>query len=740
MSAIVCSAMTMPARDRFRLHDAMKKWFTDKDILTRLLGGLDGEKMLGVRNAFEAKYTQPLWSALKAEIGGHFLTAATAWLNAIEDPSRGAEAYTEQDVNEIASEAPKLCEMVDWLFLENEALLCFVAFLDVESIREATKGWGTDDTRLIRAFTTRNKRALARVNIGYRNKYEAPLQKLIEDELGDNSWYSYLAKFLVVQSEQADLMVLDLAMDGPTIDHQALVEFLCARHPKRVRAAKAKWEGFHDESLVDKLADTLSGDMQRLALKMLKGKRDVDDDIVDDSLARKQAHQLHDGALDYIDVLCTNASEQNALCAKYFEEAYDTSLRRAISQEYSGPVKNALLALLQGPAEWYASQLKAAFSGTEVNEKAICRILGAHDKEEIKEIAVKFDKKYNVTLKSMLSEMCKGNYKRLAVAWVDLPDQLEQPTKKIEIPTLENIEKGASQSHTGQLALDNEVSEDDDDFEPDRDVDPASALYKAKVLSWRNKYIKYRDMGKARKANHYQRLLLLHPPLPKGHSLLRGFAAALEEEYKNDTQGDDWTGIWLGTVEASDFEDAGTTKVRAQSWPITQIAPPILLPLSSCDLSAIAQAFFKEWCDVTESMVAEKKVTIKEIKGHWGLNAVARAQPRTYEPAPLASYGAPVAQPVTPAAPPVATPAYPTAQPVVPQATPAYGSNYPSAQPTLPAYPQAYPTPPIYQPPPAIYQPAPQIVVQQQPAVTVMQAPPVVVQQQPMSMYTTYYR
>ena len=99
-----------------------------------------------------------------------------------------------------------------------------------------------------------------------------------------------------------------------------------------MRAAKAKWEGYHDDSLVDKLADELSGDMEKLALRMLKGKRDVDDDKVDEALARKQAHQLHDGQIDYIETLCDNSAQQNALCSKYYEEAYDTSLKRAISQ------------------------------------------------------------------------------------------------------------------------------------------------------------------------------------------------------------------------------------------------------------------------------------------------------------------------------------------------------------------------------------------------------------------------
>ena len=672
--------MTKSDFTAMRLHKAMEGWFTSKDILTRLLGGLDGDKMTGVAESFERKYGQPLWSALKEQISGNFLTAATAWLNSVSvDPARGAERFTELDVSGGDVELDKLVTMLDWLFLENEALLTFVAFLDVETIREATKGYGTEDTALIRAFATRNKRALARVNIGYRNKYGEPLQSLIEGEMGSKGWYPYLAKFLVVQAEQADLMILDLAMDGAAVDHAALVEFLCARHPKRVRAAKAKWEGYHDDSLVDKLADELSGDMQKLALRMLKGKRDVDDDKSDEGLARKQAHQLHDGAIDYIDTLCDNSSQQNSMVAKFYEEAYDTSLKRAISQEYSGPVKDALLALLQGPAEWYAAQLKKAFSGEETNEKVVCRILGAHDKDEVKEIKAKYEKKYDVTLKSVISNKCKGNYKRLAVAWVDLPDQLEQPAKKIVVTTAEEISAaGHEYVAAPKPAFDDEISDNDEEF--DGEIDPTSALFKAKVGMWTDKYKKYNEMGKARKADHYQRLLLLNPPLPKGNKILKGFAEALEEEYKSGNTGDDWTGMWLDTVEESEFEDAGTSK-----------------------------DFFKEWFDVTESMVAEKKVSVREMKGHWGLNEAAVEPTRTYEPAPLAPpMGAPAYPQAQPAY-PQAQPAYPQATPAYPQAQPAYGTNY--AQQPMMAQPMVQPMmggPPLFQPQmagPPLFQP-----------------------------------
>ena len=97
---------------------------------------------------------------------------------------------------------------------------------------------------------------------------------------------------------QGDAKMLDLAMDGFGCNKEPLIEFFFARPPKRVRAVKAAWEGKHDASLIDRLADELSGDFETLVLTMLKGKRvapDADDDEVDEELAKQQAEALHNG-------------------------------------------------------------------------------------------------------------------------------------------------------------------------------------------------------------------------------------------------------------------------------------------------------------------------------------------------------------------------------------------------------------------------------------------------------------
>ena len=244
-----------------RIKAACESWGTDEKMLVRLLAGLDGAKMAGVAQAFQDKYGKPLANALKEEISGDFGRAAVAWVRALQDPSAGLEEKTEQDISAIAEEPAELLSMLDALLAEHASLTSFVAKLDVETLAEACKGFGTDDTRLIRTLSARSKSHLAKVSAQYWDSYDESLAGLVESECG--GWYAYLASFIVLPEAQADARLLDLAMDGIGADKKALVEFLCARHPRRVRAAKAAWEGRNDASLVDRLASELSGDFEK---------------------------------------------------------------------------------------------------------------------------------------------------------------------------------------------------------------------------------------------------------------------------------------------------------------------------------------------------------------------------------------------------------------------------------------------------------------------------------------------
>lgn len=252
--------------------------------------------------------------------------------------------------------------MLDGLLAEHSSLIRFLTQLDVETITEACKGFGTNDTRLIHTLTSRSKTHLARVSAEYWNANDKGLAQLIEEECG--GWYAYLGKYLVLPAIEADARLLSLAMDGLGCDKKALVEFLCARPPSRVRAAKASWEGRNDASLVDRLVGELGGHFETFALTMLKGPRladDADDEAVDEDEAAENAVTLYealqagrssDRAQIFIDIVCTHSPVHNKAITAAFEDAYNHSLTGAIKKRFHSDLADGLTALLQPQADW----------------------------------------------------------------------------------------------------------------------------------------------------------------------------------------------------------------------------------------------------------------------------------------------------------------------------------------------------------------------------------------------------
>lgn len=451
----------------------------------------------------------------------------------------------------------------------------------------------------------------------------------------------------MLQPSQSDALLLDLALDDPeNVDTNALIEFLCARHPRRVRATKKTWEKRTDESLVDRLSDSLHGDLRTVALTMLKGKRSVeeaDEETADQKLAKQQAKTLKDvsgrrlnrGPLPSqpfcarvlalrppsptsphprthpptpplpcagqdmskaIEILCSNSTAQNAAIARQYEDKYDCSLGRAIGEEFNGTVKSALTALTLEPAQWYASRLRAAFKGMSTSDRTVCRIVGAHDKDEIRLIAAAYDDKYGRKLATDISTNCTGNYKRLAVAWISLPDQLAQPDSQIELPEPPPVEASVREDEPGPDEEDDDDEEDEEN--PDDLPDPSSSLYKAKIMSWSRKLEKAEAAGKERRTAYYRRLLTMYPPLPSGHKLLKEYIDALEAEYTNGDSG--MVKLWIEATNESDFTDAGTKKDT-----------------------------FDQWQDTSEAMVRDGHISLGELKAAWGIKKKTAALPAT---------------------------------------------------------------------------------------------------------------
>ena len=569
-----------PAFIASRLENAMKGWGTDEKVLIRLLAGLDGQDMAQLVAAYEAKYAKPLASSIKEELSGDFKRAVLMWIRALCDPTQGLEETTEQDVEGLAGDAEALGGMIDALLQENGCLRGAVASIDAERLAEACIGFGTDDKKLIGTISARSKAHLGMVSRVYYAEHEKDLLKLIGSECG--GWYGYLAKFLVLSEQDADIRLLDLAMDGIGCNEAALIEFLCARPPARVRAAKAAWEARHDKSLIDRLDSELSGDFQTLCLTLLKGQRFVEtepDRECNMEEAEKVATHLFDkgegqwGTNEeaFINILCSCSSVQAKAIATAYENKYDRSLAGAIKSEFSATfepnMRNALLALLMDSHDFYAYRLKKAFQGLGTNDKVVCRILGCADKREALAIAAAFERKYAKPLRSMLKAECSGDYKRLAIAWVTVPDELEAPADGVTLPEADDdagddIELVEDEKEDAMPEPEPEPPAEEPTERDDPEEPPAVPVaYPVPVVPVPMAVVVPMVAYPTYPSPYYK---VPGANLPMGHPILAGLMWALQEEYlfnKGDIVGQWWMGL-----DKSQLFMAGTSEKDFEFW------------------------------------------------------------------------------------------------------------------------------------------------------------------------------
>eukprot|EP00629_Pelagomonadales_sp_RCC1024_P005890 CAMPEP_0119296484 /NCGR_PEP_ID=MMETSP1329-20130426/50594_1 /TAXON_ID=114041 /ORGANISM="Genus nov. species nov., Strain RCC1024" /LENGTH=819 /DNA_ID=CAMNT_0007297417 /DNA_START=138 /DNA_END=2593 /DNA_ORIENTATION=+ len=435
---LALSALLVPPEEflAMRLESAMKGWGANKTILVRLLGGLDHASkpsMKEVRDAYQRKYTRTLKDALRSEISGNFCRAACAWIDSLEDPCQHLEVKTAVSVDA----HPDPTRLLDDLLVEHRSVEAMMADCDAQEVYNCCHGFGTSDGKLIALLASRSKAHLQKVAQAYYDQRDKPMLARLRSET--SGWYRLFMTYLVASPEDADVRMLDAAMDGLGADGVALIEFLVGRSQARVRAAKAKWEGKHDKPLIDRIRSELNGANKTLALELLKGERD-ELGAADPRLALNQAEQLKAGAKGwgvdsdaFIRILAKNSPAQNKAVREAYENRYNKSLESLIDSEMSGNLKKCLQALLLPPADYFAMRIRQSFVGLGTSDRVVCRVLGGSDKVHALAIAAAYQRKYGTVLKDGIRKECSGNYKRIAQAWVTLPDALEDPDAPIEV-------------------------------------------------------------------------------------------------------------------------------------------------------------------------------------------------------------------------------------------------------------------------------------------------------------------
>ena len=144
---------------------------------------------------------------------------------------------------------------------------------DVEVLRKAMEGWGTDEATLIKVIANRTNRQRQEIKAQYKSTYGRDLIEDLKKETHGKLEDALVALFTDPIEYDAD--ALRGAMKGAGTNEDTLIEIISSRSPQQMNAVKACYQKKYSRDLETDVKKETSGTLQKILITLLQGKRSV---------------------------------------------------------------------------------------------------------------------------------------------------------------------------------------------------------------------------------------------------------------------------------------------------------------------------------------------------------------------------------------------------------------------------------------------------------------------------------
>ncbi|XP_019645089.1 PREDICTED: annexin A6-like [Branchiostoma belcheri] len=230
-------------------------------------------------------------------------------------------------------------------------------------INDACKGWGTDDTTLIRCIVSRSEIDLVQVKEVFEARYGRTMAEAVTDECDGD--YKNMLLAIIKWIEKAFPGII-----GSMADFQGTI------FPAEDFDAEVDAEALHEA---------------------MKG-WGTDEDLI-------------------IDVLANRSNAQRLEIREKFKQMYGEHLIDRLKSELKGDFEDVVVALLTPPIEYLARCMKSAMKGMGTDEQALIEILCTKNNQEIEELKATYAEVFDGgSLEDDIESETSGHFKRLLVS------------------------------------------------------------------------------------------------------------------------------------------------------------------------------------------------------------------------------------------------------------------------------------------------------------------------------------
>ncbi|KAH9278638.1 Annexin A8 [Echinococcus granulosus] len=321
----------------------------------------------------------------------------------------------------------------------------FNANSDVELLKKAMDGMGTDEAMIIEILGTRTSQQRVEIAEAYKGSYGEDLREKLQGELSGDFGELVDLMFYTIPELKAQLCYD--AINGAGTDELALIEVICTSTNSEIEELKKEYakvcqnhgKAANENSLEKDVVGDTSGYFKRILVALLAAQRhepteqqlkDIAnrgiDSIIDKKAAEADAQKLYDAGEKrlgtdeeaFITILCTRSPWQLIAISKAYEKISKLRLVEAIASETKGDFRRALLTTLLANTNTpmaFAEHFNDGLSGAGTNDDQLMRLIVWRSEVDMKEIKNCYLTRYNRDLVDDIKDDTSGDYEKLLV-------------------------------------------------------------------------------------------------------------------------------------------------------------------------------------------------------------------------------------------------------------------------------------------------------------------------------------
>ncbi|KAH7863945.1 hypothetical protein Vadar_023894 [Vaccinium darrowii] len=291
---------------------------------------------------------------------------------------------------------------------------------DCKRLKEAFKGWGTDEKAIIWVLGHRNASQRKKIRETYQQLYNESLIDQLNSELSGDFGKAVILWTYDPPERDARLANEALKSRKKSITQlQVIVEIACAYSPQHLMAVRQVYCSLFDCSLEEDIGSNVPLPLRKILLSLVSSFR-YDKELVDMNVANVEAAKLHDAIqkkhLDHDDVVWI-LSTRNIFQLKATFECYLQKYESTIDQDIKSCGSDILVSVLRvvilcidSPEKHFAEVIRAAIVGFGTDEESLTRAIIARAEIDMIKIRAEYLNANKTSLDDAVTGDTSGYY------------------------------------------------------------------------------------------------------------------------------------------------------------------------------------------------------------------------------------------------------------------------------------------------------------------------------------------